>query len=78
MHGYKQEEVMRFLGLRSMNRISLWEKGIVMPSAGNLFKLSILYHALVDQLYYEHIKDMKRTMLEKTKLLEGLHRKKKL
>lgn len=62
LYGYKQEEVTEVLGLRSANRISRWEKGLAMPSAKNLFKLSILYSTLVDQLYSDLIKDMKRSM----------------
>lgn len=76
MYGYKQEQVMDFLGLNSTNRISRWEKGLAMPSARNLFKLSILYHTLVDQLYSELIQNIKRNMSEKEKLLVSKHQKK--
>jgi transcriptional regulator with XRE-family HTH domain len=62
LYGYKQEEVTEVLGLKSANRISRWEKGLAMPSARNLFKLSILYSTLADQLYSDFVKDMKRNM----------------
>ena len=73
MHGYRQEHVINFLGLKSTNRLSRWEKGVSMPNARNLFKLSILYHTLIDQLYSDHITDMKRIMSEKEELLASRH-----
>lgn len=73
MYGYKQEQVMDFLGLKSTNRISRWEKGLAMPSARNLFKLSILYNTLVDQLYSDLIHHIKRNMTDKEKLLVSKH-----
>lgn len=76
MNGYKQEQVMKYLGLGSTNRISRWEKGLAMPSAINLFKLSILYNTLVDQLYSGHIRDIKRKMTGKKKLLVSRHQNK--
>lgn len=76
MYGYKQDQVKDFLGLKSTNRISRWEKGLAMPSAKNLFKLSVLYNTLVDQLYSEHIRDIKRNMSHKQKLLVSKHHKK--
>lgn len=77
MNGYKQEFVMEYLGLNSTNRISRWEKGLAMPSAINLFKLSILYNTLVDQLYSEHIYEIKRNLKDKEKLLASGHLNKK-
>jgi len=78
MAGYKQEDVAIYLGLLSTNRISRWESGLAMPSAQNLFKLSILYNTLVDQLYSSYISEMKRNLTNKEKLLVSRHHKKKL
>ena len=77
MYGYKQEQVTDFLGLKSTNRISRWEKGLATPSIKNLFKLSILYNTLADQLYSDHIRDIKRNMTSEEKLLVSKHLKKK-
>lgn len=77
MNGYKQEFVMEYLGLNSTNRISRWEKGLAMPSVINLFKLSVLYNTLVDQLYSEHIYEIKRNLKDKEKLLVSGHLKKR-
>jgi transcriptional regulator with XRE-family HTH domain len=76
MNGYKQEFVMEYLGLNSTNRISRWEKGLAMPSVINLLKLSVLYNTLVDQLYSEHIYEIKRNLKDKQKLLVSSHLKK--
>lgn len=77
MNGYKQEFVMEYLGLKSTNRISRWEKGLAMPSVINLLKLSVLYNTLVDQLYSEHIYEIKRNLKDKEKLLVSRHLKKR-
>jgi hypothetical protein len=39
-----------------MDRISHWEKGIAVPSLGNLFKLSVIYKATPQELYEEFYK----------------------
>lgn len=68
---------MEYLGLNSTNRISRWEKGLAMPSVINLFKLSVLYNTLVDQLYSEQIYEIKRNLKNKDKLLVSGHLKKR-
>ena len=78
MAGYKQEDVAIYLGLLSTNRISRWESGLAMPSAQNLFKLSILYNTLVDQLYSSYLLEVKRNLTNKEKLLVSRRHKKQL
>ncbi len=51
--GYTQNAVMQKLHLQSTSMISRWEKGMTMPNADNLLKLSVLYKTLVNELYYE-------------------------
>jgi len=51
--GYTQRELSTLLQLKSPSRISQWENGERLPSIQNLIKLSILYHTLVGQLYYD-------------------------
>lgn len=53
INGYKQSEVVYILGLKSSNRLSRWEQGLSMPSVENLIKLSILYHVLIEELYFD-------------------------
>lgn len=50
--GYSQREAAELIGV-SPSRLSQWEKGIKMPSVKNLYKLSLIYHTLSDELYYE-------------------------
>ena len=50
--GYSQREAAKLIGV-SPSRLSQWERGIKMPSVKNLLKLSILYHTLPDELYYD-------------------------
>jgi len=73
MHGYKQEQVTHLLGIKSTNRLSRWEKGIVMPSAQNLFKLSILYHTLPNQLYADIFCDLQQRIVGRKKLFVSTH-----
>jgi transcriptional regulator with XRE-family HTH domain len=51
--GYSQRDVARLLGMKSPSRISKWESGKRIPSIRNLIKLSILYHTLIENLYYD-------------------------
>ncbi len=52
--GYSQKDVAIILGMKSTSRISKWEQGTALPSLEYLLKLSILYHVLCDELYYNH------------------------
>lgn len=61
--GYSQKDVADILGMKSTSRISKWEQGTALPSLEYLLKLSILYHVLCDELYYNH----------RTKFCDELH-----
>jgi len=50
--GYSQEDVRKYLKLKSTGMISRWERGATMPSGKNLLKLSVLYKTVVNNLYY--------------------------
>jgi transcriptional regulator with XRE-family HTH domain len=60
---YKQKDVAKKIGLKSPNRISRWENGTALPSVVNLFKLSVLYHTLADQLYIDLVEDLRDEIL---------------
>jgi transcriptional regulator with XRE-family HTH domain len=49
--GLTQYDVMIKLGLKSMDRISKWERGRKYPSVPNLLKLSSLYQVDPKELY---------------------------
>jgi transcriptional regulator with XRE-family HTH domain len=51
VHGLTQKQVAEFLGHKSEDRISHWEKGQAIPSVPNLFKLAKLYKALPHEIY---------------------------
>jgi transcriptional regulator with XRE-family HTH domain len=55
IRGLKQWQVAILLGLKNGSRISRWEKGECLPSALNIFRLSIIYRVLVDALFIDHI-----------------------
>ena len=71
--GYSQREAAKLLGI-SPSRLSQWEKGEKMPNVQNLLKLSILYHTLPDQLYF----DLRKSLVaEINKKVEKIVSKKK-
>ena len=51
--GYSQKQVATLLHLKGTSRISEWESGVRFPSTRNLIKLSLLYHTLVESLYFD-------------------------
>ncbi len=53
MLGYKQRTVAKLLGLHDTVQVSLWEKGAILPSTGNLIKLSVIYETYPNNLYPE-------------------------
>ncbi len=62
--GYTQKEVCFLLGVKSTDRISLWEKGLAFPNVTNLIKLSILYHAFPTDLYFDLMKILRHELEE--------------
>lgn len=61
-YGLKQKEVATFLGMKSEDRISLWENGLAVPGLTNLFKLSMLYNVSPYELYPELLDEIKNTV----------------
>lgn len=60
--GYKQCEVAQLLGLRCTDRLSRWEKGLSIPSLVNVLKLSTLYKTLVEELYFDTLKEVRKEL----------------
>jgi transcriptional regulator with XRE-family HTH domain len=50
--GYSQLAVARMIGV-TPTQLMEWEKGKRMPSIRFLLKLSVVYHRLIDDMYYE-------------------------
>lgn len=57
--GLKQRHIARLLALHDTKPVSLWERGLAMPSTLNLIKLSIIYRTLPNELYYELFVELK-------------------
>lgn len=70
---YSQTEVAVFLGHKSTNRLSRWEKGHAMPGVKNLFKLSALYRVFPRQLYPELFEEIQVEVTRKQKLRHIRH-----
>jgi len=70
MLGYSIKDVAGLLNIRCSNRLSRWEKGVAMPSLKNAIKLGLLYHSLIEQLFYEYRQALKATLLEKERQLQ--------
>lgn len=58
--GFRQRHVARLLGLYDTKPLSLWEKGLAMPSAVNLIKLSIIYRTYPNELYLELFSELRK------------------
>lgn len=65
IHGYTQKQVAFMLGYKNADRISQWEKGLAMPSALNLLKLSVIYHTLVNDFYFDLLEEYKTDIANK-------------
>jgi len=58
--GLKQREAARILGFADASSLSRWEHGVSLPSATNLFRLAALYRTLVDTLYIDTLRTIRR------------------
>src|SRR5262245_61384933 len=58
--GLSQRDVARILGFADPTSLSHWEQGIRLPSARNLFRLAALYRTLVDALYIDTLRRIRK------------------
>jgi len=65
LRGLRQKDVAKILGLRSTSMISRWEQGVCLPEALNVLRLSILYRAMVDALFIDLVRDLRKELLRK-------------
>ncbi len=61
-NGYTQKQVASLLGVRSPGMISRWEQGSRLPSPVNMFRIAVLYRTMVDGLYIDLIRALRREM----------------
>lgn len=69
IRGLNQRQVAVLLGLKNGTRISRWENGECLPSALNIFRLSIIYRVLMDALFMDHIRALREEIREREKKL---------
>ncbi len=67
----KQEEVAIWLSIQGACRISKWERGLAMPSVGNLFKLAKIYKVLPHVIYPELFRE--EELLTDQRVQEMIH-----
>ena len=60
--GLRQIDVARLLELDCADRLSRWENGSAMPNVMNLFKLSALYKAAPQELYFDLYRSIANSM----------------
>ena len=73
-YGYRLKEVAHYLGHTGTGRLIEWEQGRAMPSLINLLKLSILYHTIPFELYYDLYTELKQDLLPVIAQLEEQHK----
>lgn len=67
IRGFSQKQVAVLLGLKNASRVSRWESGECLPSALNIFRLSIIYRVLIDALFIDHIRELRKDIHEREK-----------
>lgn len=73
VRGLKQKDVAKILGLKNASVISRWEKGISFPNPKYLFRLAVLYRTMVDALFIDLIRSLRKNLLKEE---ENLQRRK--
>ena len=69
--GYTQKQVAFFLGVENAGMISRWENGLRFPSPVNIFRLAALYHTMVDALYFNLLRAVRREIQVRRDELEA-------
>lgn len=62
VRGLKQKDVARILNLKSPSRISRWEKGLCLPSAMNLLRLSVVYRVMADAIFPDLLRSLREEL----------------
>jgi len=59
-NGLTQQDVANALGLKSTNRLSVWESGMSLPNVTNLLKIASLYNISPNKLYEYRVRKIKK------------------
>jgi transcriptional regulator with XRE-family HTH domain len=62
LFGYQQAEAAGILEV-DPSELSRWERGVTIPTLDNLFKLSVLYRTLPQELFPDQFKEMRSKIL---------------
>lgn len=68
--GLKQKDVAEILGLKNASMISRWEKGESFPNPKHLFRLAVLYRTMIDALFIDLIRLLRKDLLKKEESLQ--------
>ena len=68
VRGLKQKDVAKILGLKNPSVISRWEKGVSFPNPKHLFRLAVLYRTMVDALFIDLIRLLRKDLLKKEEM----------
>lgn len=71
-----QSDIAFLLDIKNGGRISEWENGLSNPGIEHLFTLSLIFHRLPDQIFYELKKRLSDKLEVRYKLLIELKKKK--
>ncbi|GAI80709.1 unnamed protein product [marine sediment metagenome] len=55
------------MGLKSSSIISRWEGGICMPKPLNIFKLAVVYRTMVDALFIDQLRELRKLVRDFSK-----------
>jgi transcriptional regulator with XRE-family HTH domain len=69
IYGLSQKDVAFLLGIKGSTRIGQWERGVKTPCMTHLLKLSLIYRALVNDLYFDLLQEYKDTISQKQEQL---------
>lgn len=61
---YSQRQVAGLLDIH-VSQLSLWENGVMLPNSNNLIRLSIIYHTIPNELYFEYFQEQKEDLKAK-------------
>lgn len=73
-----QNDVAFLLDIKNAGRISEWENGMSNPGMEHLISLSLIYHRLESQIYYDLRKKLSEKLEARKKLLLEMKEKKRL
>ena len=66
---FSQKQVASMLGLTDTSPLSRWEKGLLLPNIGHLFRLARIYKTMPNELYFDLWQNISQEIISKEKNL---------